>query len=205
MTAKKGNLIVISGPSGAGKGTVCGEFMKKHPEAYLSVSATTRKPREGEKHGVSYFFITEDEFEARLAKGGFLEHTVYCGSYYGTPRAEAMRQLESGRDVILEIECEGAMKVRSHYPEGVFIFVTPPTEEELEKRLRARGTESEEAIAARLKKARLEFKQAHKYNYLLINDTVDAAVKDLEAIVEAEKGYMPRNIDFVNNFFKEEK
>ena len=197
----KGNLFVISGPSGAGKGTICKAFMKKHPEVYLSVSATTRKPREEDVEGATYFFVSEEEFRARIARDEFLEHACYCGNYYGTPKDKAMEQLEAGRDVILEIESDGAMQVRSHFPEGVFIFVCPPSLEELEARLRGRGSETQEEISSRLEKAMSEFHRAKKYNYILMNDSVDAAVSRLEAIVTAEKCYMPRNIDFIDKEF----
>lgn len=197
----KGNLFVISGPSGAGKGTICSAFMEKHPEVYLSVSATTRAPRPGEVDGESYFFISEEEFRARIAGDAFLEHANYCGNYYGTPRDKAMEQLEAGRDVILEIESDGAMQVRAHFPEGVFIFVCPPSMEELERRLTGRGTEALEVVKQRLEKAKQEFRLAAKYNYMLMNDSVEDAVKRLEAIMAAEKSYMPRNIEFINNEF----
>ncbi len=197
----KGNLFVISGPSGAGKGTICGEFMKKHPDTWLSVSATTRRPRPGEVDGKNYFFITPEEFRTRIAKGDFLEHAVYCDNYYGTPKSKVMEQLEQGRNVILEIECNGAMQVRSHYPEGVFIFVSPPSLDVLKSRLIGRGTEEPQVITKRFEKAREEYKTAAKYNYLLINDDLADAVARLEAIVEAEKSYMPRNIEFVEKEF----
>ena len=197
----RGNLFVISGPSGAGKGTVCEAFMKKHPEAYLSISATTRKPREGEIDGKSYFFISEEEFKNKISKGEFLEHAVYCGNYYGTPKDKAMEQLDAGRDVILEIESDGAMQVRAHFPEGVFIFVCPPGMEELRRRLTDRGTESPEVVEQRLEKAKIEFRRAEKYNYMLLNDDVDKAVERLEAIIAAEKSFMPRNIEFISKEF----
>lgn len=197
----KGNLFVISGPSGVGKGTVCKAFIQKHPEVYLSVSATTRKPREGEVEGESYYFLTENEFRKRISGDEFLEYALYCGNYYGTPKDKVMERLEAGTDVILEIESDGAMQVRSHFPEGIFIFVCPPSVEELEKRLVGRGSESPEEVAARLAKAKSEFPRARKYNYILMNDSVDAAVERLEAIMTAEKCYMPRNIEFINKEF----
>lgn len=193
---------MISGPSGAGKGTVCSAFMEKHPEVYLSVSATTRAPRPEETEGESYCFVTEEEFRAEIARGGFLEHAVFCGNYYGTPKKKVVEQLERGRDVILEIESDGAMQVRSRYPEGIFIFVCPPSLEELRDRLVGRGTEAPDVIEERLNKAVQEFGRAEKYNYMLLNDTVEKAVERLEAIVAAEKCYMPRNIEFVKNFIK---
>ncbi len=199
---KKGNLFVVSGPSGAGKGTICAAFAQRRPEVFLSVSATTREPREGEVEGVHYYFLGEEEFKEKITQGDFLEHAVYCGNYYGTPRGKVMEVIESGRDVILEIESDGAMQVRSRYPEGIFIFVCPPSLQTLEARLRGRGTESEEVIAQRLEKAVQELGRAHKYNYLLLNDDVEAAVRRLEAIVDAERCYMPRNIGFINDFIK---
>lgn len=198
----RGNLFVLSGPSGAGKGTVCSAFMAKHPEVYLSVSATTRAPRPGEEEGKSYFFISSEEFVSKIGKGEFLEHAVYCGNYYGTPKDKVLERLESGTDVILEIESNGAMQVRSHYPEGIFIFVCPPSMEILRQRLKGRGTETDEVIKARLDEAKSEFQRAEKYNYLLINDEVDKAVERLEAIMAAERSYMPRNIEFVKEFIK---
>lgn len=197
----KGNLFVISGPSGVGKGTICRAFMEKHPEVYLSISATTRKPRAEDAEGVTYFFISEAEFRERIARGEFLEHTCYCDNYYGTPKDKAMEQLDAGRDVILEIESDGAMQVRAHFPEGIFIFVCPPSLEELKRRLAARGSETPEEICARLEKAKSEFPRARKYNYILINDSVSAAVERLEAIIVAEKCFMPRNIDFIDKEF----
>ena len=189
---KKGLLLVISGPSGVGKGTVCAEFMKKHPECALSVSATTRAPRPGEEDGVNYFFLSEDEFRNKISNDGFLEHAVFCGNYYGTPKAEVLKKIESGIDVILEIEVQGAMQVRNHYPEGVFIFVTPPSLSELENRLRGRNTESDEVVSQRLIRAKEEFRFIEKYNYALLNDTVENAVERLEAIITAEKSRVPR-------------
>lgn len=195
--SKKGLLLIVSGPSGVGKGTVCGEYIKRHPECFLSVSATTRPMREGEKDGVNYFFLTEEEFRKKIDENGFLEHAVFCGNYYGTPSENVMKMLNDGKDVILEIEVQGAMQVRSHYPEGVFIFVLPPSLEVLEERLRGRQTESEEVIKERLARAKAEFKFTEKYNYALVNDTIDNSVALLESVVNAEKASMARNYDTI--------
>lgn len=192
---KKGLLLVVSGPSGVGKGTVCAEFIKSHPACALSVSATTRKPREGETDGVNYYFLTEEDFKQKIANDGFLEHAVFCGNYYGTPKAQVMEMIENGIDVILEIEVQGAMQVRSHYPEGVFVFVIPPSLEELENRLRGRNTESDEVISQRLTRAKEEFRYIEKYNYTLLNDTVENAVSRLDAIITAEKCRVARNYE----------
>ena len=199
----KGLLLVISGPSGVGKGTICREYIKNHDDCTLSVSATTRSPREGEIHGESYFFMTHDEFRKKIDEGGFLEHAVFCENYYGTPKDAVMRMLESGKNVILEIEVQGALQVRSHYPEAVFIFVIPPSLDELEERLRGRGTETDEVIAKRLDRAKAEFKYIDKYNYVLVNDTVAAATERLQAIITAEKCVMSRNYKSINEKLKE--
>ena len=191
----KGLLLVISGPSGVGKGTVCAEFIKSHPACALSVSATTRSPREGEKDGVNYYFLKEEDFKQKISSGGFLEHAVFCGNYYGTPKEQVMEMIENGTDVILEIEVQGAMQVRSHYPEGVFIFVIPPSMEELEERLRGRNTEDDEVISQRLTRAKEEFRYIEKYNYTLLNDTVENAVERLDAIITAEKCRVARNFE----------
>ena len=199
----KGLLLVVSGPSGAGKGTICQEFMKTHNDCALSVSATTRAPREGEVHGVNYFFLSHEEFKKKIEDGGFLEHAVFCENYYGTPKDEVLNMIESGKNVILEIEVQGALQVRSHYPEAVFVFVIPPTLEELEKRLRGRGTEEDSVIQKRLERAKAEFNFIPKYNYVLVNDTVENAVRKLEAIIAAEKCAMARNYESIKENFIE--
>ncbi len=198
---KKGLLLVVSGPSGVGKGTICKEYLSKYDDCALSVSATTRAPRDGEVDGVSYFFLSHEEFRKKIDAGGFLEHAVFCDNYYGTPKDAVMKQLDEGKNVILEIEVQGALQVRSHYPEAVFIFVIPPSTDELEARLRGRGTETEDVIAKRLERSKAEFKYIDKYNYVLVNDTIDAAVARLNSIIEAEKCIMARNYDFVKKEF----
>lgn len=197
----KGLLFVVSGPSGVGKGTVCAEYVKTHDNCALSISATTRAPREGEVDGVNYYYISEEEFVQGINKGEFLENAIFCGNRYGTPKKAVLDMLESGKDVILEIEVQGAMQVRAHYPEGVFIFVIPPSLEELENRLRGRNTESDDVIEKRLARAKEEFPLAEKYNYILLNDNLPDALSRMDAIVRAEKCYMPRNIDFIKKEF----
>lgn len=198
---KKGLLLVVSGPSGVGKGTICKEYLKTHDDCALSVSATTRAPREGEVDGVNYFFLSQEEFRKRIDNHGFLEHAVFCENYYGTPRDAVMEMIESGKNVILEIEVQGALQVRAHYPEAVFIFVLPPAIEDLEERLRGRGTETQEVISKRLERAKAEFKYIEKYNYVLINDTVENAIERLEAIIQAENCLISRNFKSIEEKF----
>lgn len=189
----KGLLLVISGPSGTGKGTVCKRLLEKNKNIFLSVSATTRKPREGEIDGVSYHFYDEDKFRNLIAKNQFIEWAAFCDNYYGTPKAPVVENIENGRDVMLEIEIEGAMKVRAKHPEGVYIFLFPPSLEVLEERLKGRGTETDEVIAKRLARAKEEFKMCTKYNYYVVNDDLEKAVEEIEAIIVAEKARKERN------------
>lgn len=198
---KKGLLLVISGPSGVGKGTICRQYVDTYDDCVLSVSATTRSPREGEIDGESYFFMTHEEFRKKIDNGGFLEHAVFCENYYGTPKDAVMEMIDSGKNVILEIEVQGALQVRAHYPEAVFIFVLPPSVKELEERLRGRGTESDDVISKRLERAKAEFKYIEKYNYILENDTVDAAVERLRSIITAENCVMSRNYKYIKENF----
>ena len=197
----KGLWVVVSGPSGAGKGTICKELLSRRKDMFLSVSATTRKPREGEKDGVHYYFLSEEEFKNRIENGGMLEHAVFCGNYYGTPKKAVDDMLSEGKTVILEIEVQGAMKVRSMYPEGAFVFVLPPDMETLRERLTGRGTETPEVIEARLNRACEEIVLAPKYNYLLVNDSLEAAVSRLEEIIDADRCRMERNIENIENSF----
>ena len=184
---KRGVLLVVSGPSGAGKGTICKALLEKHKEIYLSVSATTRSPRKGEVEGVNYYFTTTEEFVKRVEEGDFLEHAEVYGNYYGTPKSSVEKMLEQGKDVILEIDIQGALKVKENCEEGIFIFILPPSMEELKQRIIKRGSETPESLMTRFKSAYKEINYISKYNYAVVNDEVDLAVKKLEAIITAEK------------------
>ena len=180
---KKGVLFVISGPSGVGKGTINQKlFAEFTDEVAFSVSATTRGPREGEIDGTHYFFITRQEFDSRVANNEFLEHAEYAGNCYGTPRSYVLDLLNKGVSVILEIDLQGAVQVKACMPESVSIFILPPSFEELENRLRGRGTETTEKIEKRLAAAKHEMEMAHTYDYRIINDDLDAAYEKLRAV-----------------------
>ena len=187
-TKDKGMLIVISGPAGSGKGTVVKLLREMLPDLGFSVSATTRAPRPGEEDGVHYYFMSRDDFEEALGRGEILEHTVYCGNYYGTPKAEAERIVNSGRDLILEIETDGAMQIKRLYPEAVTVMLIPPNAETLEARLRGRGTETDEVIRARLKKAREEIAVSDRYDYIVVNEDngADRCAAEIAGILKAE-------------------
>ena len=179
----KGSLFVITGPSGAGKGTVLKEVIKNLDRLYFSVSATTRKPREGEVDGVHYHFMTKERFESLIADDRFLEYAQYAENYYGTPLDPVLEQLEQGNDVILEIELQGALQVKKRMPQAVLVFIAPPSLEELEDRLRGRGTETEEVILRRLAIARQECENMHQFHYVVVNDQVADAADRLRAVM----------------------
>ena len=182
----KGSLIVFSGPSGCGKGTVLKKFFASGGEAFYSVSATTRAPRPGEEDGVQYYFLTREAFEEKLSNDEILEHTTYCGNYYGTPRGPVYERLERGENVILEIEVEGAFQIREKCPEAVLVFVMPPSLSELRSRLVGRHTEDEETINRRMEAARREVQMASQYDYIIVNDVLEEAVEELKTILRAE-------------------
>lgn len=195
----KGILIVLSGFSGAGKGTLVKELMKTYDNYALSISMTTRKPREGEVHGREYFFTERESFEEKIAQNGLIEYAEYCGNYYGTPRDYVEEMLAAGRDVLLEIEIQGMHKVKKMFPDMLTLFVTPPSIAELEKRLRGRGTETEEVIRKRLTRAAEEAKGMEDYEYLVVNDDLQECVEEIHSIVKAAKRASRRNTEFINN------
>ena len=198
----KGILVVVSGFSGAGKGTVMKRLMEKYDGYALSVSATTRKPRPGEEDGREYFFRTRDEFEKLIEEDALLEYAQYVENYYGTPRSYVEEQLQAGRNVILEIEIQGAMKIKEKIPEALLVFVTPPTVEELERRLTGRGTETAQVIADR---AGEEAEGMGQYDYILVNDTVEECVDHLHQIIVSEHSRVSRNAEFIADIQKQTK
>ena len=180
-------LFVISGCSGVGKGTVINEFMKRNSDSFvLSVSCTTRKPRQGEEHGVNYFFLTHEEFEQNIKEDKFLEHANFAGNYYGTKKKYIIQKMNEGYNLLLEIDTQGALQVKEKMPEACLIFIAPPSVEELEKRLRGRHTEDEATIQSRLAQVKVELERSQKYDYTVINDNVDRAVKEIEEIANCK-------------------
>ena len=203
--ANKGILTVVSGFSGAGKGTLMKRLMEDYDNYALSISMTTRAPREGERDGIEYFFTTREKFEETIANDGLIEYAQYVGNYYGTPRAYVESQLEAGKDVILEIEIQGALKVKKQYPDCLLLFVTPPSAKELEKRLVGRGTETAEVIAKRLARAVEESQGIEDYDYIVVNDDLDLCVKQLHSLVQNEHFKISQKKDFIEEIREELK
>lgn len=184
---KKGLLIVCSGPSGVGKGTICSRVRQDLPQINYSISVTTRSPRVGEKDGVDYFFRTAEQVKEMIANDEFLEYADVFGNYYGTPREYVLRQMDEGNDVLLEIDVQGGLQIKKRLQEAILIFIAPPSSMELEKRLRNRNTDKEEIILRRLHDAKWELSQKEKYDYVIINDTVEQAVDEFKKILQKEK------------------
>ena len=199
---RKGFLFIISGPAGSGKGTVVKSILEKHPDVKLSISMTTRQPRGTERPDVEYYFVTKEAFLDNIAKGEMLEHAIYNGNYYGTPKSMVLDSLEKGNDVILEIEVEGAMQVKASYPEAIAIMLTPPDSKTLEGRLRGRGTESEENILKRLEKAKTEITFLPKYDYSVINEDggVEKCADLIYSIMQAEHSRTIHTSEIIKEF-----
>ena len=201
-----GKLFILSGPSGAGKGTICKELLAQtsRDDVQLSVSMTTRNPRNGETEGVSYYFVSKEEFLRKIEAGGLLEHAEVYGNYYGTPKQPVIEKLAAGIDVILEIDMQGALKVKQNYPDGVFIFILPPSMSELRKRLTGRGTETAEAIEMRLGETLKELSYIDKYDYCVVNGKLEEAVNRVKSILIAEHSRVTFTAEELISKYKEE-
>ncbi len=204
---RSGELFIVSGPSGAGKGTICRRLMEDPAEdqLMLSVSATTRAPREGEVEGVNYYYLTREEFEKRIAEGGFLEYAEVYGNLYGTPKQPVLDTLAKGDDVLLEIDTQGAAKIKETYPEGIFLFILPPSMSVLRSRLEGRGTDTQEVIEKRLANTLEEVAQIGMYDYYVLNDDLETAVADAKAILRAERTRVEQYADDLIRKFEEEE
>ena len=196
---------MVSGFSGAGKGTLMKALLEKHHNYALSISATTREPREGERDGREYFFVTREKFEEMIREGELIEHAQYVNNYYGTPRQYVFQQMADGRDVILEIEIQGALKIKERFPEALLIFVMPPSADELKRRLVGRGTESMEVIDRRMRRAAEEAAGITSYDYILINDTLDACVEEMHQLIQTQHKKVSQNLDFIEQMQSELK
>ena len=200
---QQGILAVVSGFSGAGKGTLMKALLEKYDNYALSISATTRKPREGEIHGREYFFMSVDEFEALIANDQLIEHAKYVSNYYGTPRSYVEEKMAEGKDVILEIEIQGALKVKEKFPETLLIFVVPPSAEELKKRLIGRGTETMEVIEQRMNRATEEAEAMDAYDYILVNDDLNKAVESLHNLIQSQHMQARCNAELIKTMKEE--
>lgn len=199
----EGILLVVSGPSGAGKGTICSAVREKYPDLEYSISMTTRTPRNGETEGVSYFFRTDEQFKKLVEEDAFLEYARVYDHYYGTPKKYVLDKIQAGRSVLLEIDIQGAMQVKKRYPKGVFVYIVPPSLEILSQRIHARGTDSEEVIQNRLAQITNELSMMHQYDYVVVNDVLEDAVHKTCAIIEAEKCKLSRNEGQIETVFKQ--
>lgn len=200
---RKGILIVVSGFSGAGKGTLMKQLVHAYDNYALSISMTTRAPRPGESDGKEYFFVSKEEFEKQIANEGLVEYACYCDNYYGTPKEYVEKQLQKGKDVILEIEIQGALKIKEQFPTALLMFVMPPSADELKKRLEGRGTESPDIIAKRLKRATEEADGIEKYDFIVINDKLDECVVQMHNLIQAAHDTPERNKELINKMRKE--
>ena len=200
-----GKIVIISGFSGVGKGTVVKKLLEDYDHYVLSVSMTTREPREGEINGVNYYFVTNEEFEKMIGEDGFLEHAGYVDHYYGTPKAFVMKSIEEGKDVILEIEVQGAMQIKQAYPEAVLVFIVTPSAAEMARRLIGRKTETHEQILNRFKRAVEEAEHMKKYDYIVVNDRLEDCVEELNGIVENNEGGIKYDPGFMSEFIEDLK
>lgn len=196
---KQGVLIVLSGPSGAGKGTICQELLRSNPELNYSISATTRQPRVGEQNGVNYWFVSRAEFQKMIDNDELLEWAEVYGNFYGTPCQHIKELLNKGKDVVLEIDTQGATQIKKKFPQGVCIYIVPPSLDELANRIYKRGTDSMETIKTRLNSANEELTHVHNYHYIVVNDEVELATKKVAAIITAEKCHVSRNMSTIEN------
>lgn len=202
MNNERGTLFVISAPSGCGKGTILEEVFKRVDNLFFSVSATTRSPRPGEIDGVNYYFKTVDEFKEMVDNDGVLEYAQFCGNYYGTPKAAVLEKLSKGIDVVLEIETQGAMSIKKSYPEAVLIFILPPSVKELERRLKNRGTETDEVIAKRVGEASGEINKAYNYDFVLVNDELELAIENFIHILKSHRFKINNNKNTIDEVLK---
>lgn len=203
MTKRRGILIVVSGFSGAGKGTLMKRLIRTYDNYALSISMTTRQPRPGEIDGKEYFFVSRQEFEDKIQQNGLIEYACYCDNYYGTPREYVEKQLEEGKDVILEIEIQGALKIKEQYPTALLMFVMPPSAGELKKRLEGRGTESTEVIKKRLHRAFEEAEGIENYDYIVVNDKLEECVKHMHRLILSAHDTPDRNTELIEQMCKE--